>query len=281
MPVNCKMQSKLLPLRRLPLLFGELQGLSATLQKKLSQISPRQGPPPMFAELVRIVTATQTAQEAEFKRRLAWEQEQETKAVQNKEDMEKKMLDLYTEITTLRSKLDTLANPPPPTNTFIHSTHQFAPSTTFVQHTNGNTKMASPISPASQSSSSQQPMFIQGSSRGSFSGTHADTVYSGVQPNVSYSQFQVDISQPASTQPTLQPITPDPSPHLTFVETSRSPSSSSRPSKRQRRRSQTQSSDDGNASSSSSSSVANRTRKRRSHHDTRCYTINVSGNNIY
>ncbi|KAF8974179.1 hypothetical protein BDZ97DRAFT_1647498 [Flammula alnicola] len=241
------------------------------------RLSPRQGAPQVFAELVRIVAATQNAHEAERKRRLAWEEAQEAKAAQKQSDMERKMLEMDNEITMLRSKLDTLSNPPPPDNSF-QPTPQFTPSPTLMQQMNINAQPVSPISPVSQPSTFQQPMFIQGSSNNplSVSGTsyhrQVNTMYSVPQPVIS--QPQVQDTSDVVLQPGLQSITPDPSPHLAFVETSRpSPSSTGKSTKRKKKRSHSFSSDDRSSSSGSSSSASGRPRKRTSHHDTKCYTI--------
>lgn len=74
-----------------------------------------------------------------------------------------------------------------------------------------------------------------------------------------------------------QTVTPNPSPHLSFVETSGTPpTSSGRYAKRTHERMLSVSSSDGNSSSSSSSSTPVHRRKRSNHHDTQCYTIHVS-----
>lgn len=234
----------------------------------------------MFNELVRIVAATQNAQEAENKRRLLWEQEQEAKTSQKQADMEKKMLEFQSEIVSLRSKLETLSRSPSiaPTNLPIL---QFPPSTAFIPQVDTNRAAISPISPVSQPSPFQQPMFVQGSSSDelntSISYAHADPASSTSPPHISQPHPQ---GSRGVSESGLQSITPDPSPHLAFSQPSvPSPPSSkdNRPSKRnRRRRSLSQSSDGSDSSSSSSSAIQDRPRKRISHHDTRCYTINVS-----
>lgn len=234
----------------------------------------------MLAELVRIVAATQNAQEAELKRRREWEEEQEVKAARKQAEMEQKMLDLHSEILTLRSKLETVGTPVEALTPNM-PTPQFTPAVSFMPQMG----ITSPISPVSQTQPSpyQQPMFVQGSSNdGQASSsnryTRVDSTYAAPQPSTA--QPMPQIPQQAFTEPGFQSITPDPSPHLSFTEASRaSPVPSSKPSKRhRRRRSQSRSSDDSSSSASSGSSGPSRPRKRISHHDTRCYTINVSGN---
>ena len=233
----------------------------------------------MLAELVRIVAATQNAQEAELKRRRAWEEEQEAKAAHKQAEMEKKMLDLRSEILTLRSKLETV-NTPIEVPTPNLPTPQFTPAVAFMPQMG----ITSPISPVSQTQPSpyQQPMFVQGSSNdGQVSSNSRYTRMDSPYPAPSsITQATPQIPQQAFNDLGLQSITPDPSPHLSFTEASRaSPLPSSKPSKRhRRRRSHSRSSENGSDTASSASSVPSRPRKRISHHDTKCYTIGVSGN---
>ncbi|KJA29931.1 hypothetical protein HYPSUDRAFT_174932 [Hypholoma sublateritium FD-334 SS-4] len=239
-------------------------------------VRPQQQASRMLTELVRIVAATQNAQEAELKRRREWEEEQEVKAARKQAEMEQKMLDLHSEILTLRSKLETVGTPvEAPTPNL--PTPQFTPAVSFMPQMG----ITSPISPVSQTQPSpyQQPMFVQGSSidgqvYSSTRYTRVDSTYAGPQPSTA--QPMPQIPQQAFTEPGFQSITPDPSPHLSFIEASiSSPLPSSKPSKRhRRRRSQSRSSDDSSSSASSGSSAPSRPRKRISHHDTRCYTIN-------
>ncbi|CAA7259645.1 unnamed protein product [Cyclocybe aegerita] len=235
---------------------------------------PRQGVN-VFAELARVVVATQNAQESERKRRLAWEQEQESKYAQRQAEMEKKMLAMSNELSLLRATMNALRSSG---NTPGLATPQYNLSPALSQRATPNLQnLASPISPVSQSASQAQPMFIQGSSTNPLppppsvfqSEPTTNNIQPAPQPYIE-TTFQVNLS------PLPQAMTPGPSPHLTNTDASERPSASPapRPSKRKKKRRSVHSSDDEGTSSGSSSSTSNhQPRKRVSHHDTRCYTI--------
>ena len=236
----------------------------------------------MIAELFRIVSATQNSQELERKRRLAWEQEQEAKVTQVQANMEQKMQDMFNEITSLRSAVNTLTSSPsssPPTNA---SSPQFNMSPFMAQQINPYFQPASPISPVSQHST-YQPIFVQGSSNGSLPSANQNTYQVGqvVRPQMSQLNHAppcLEESPRLDVQLPHQATSPDPSPQLTSLETSTPSSSSGLHLKGKRRRKSVKPIDDESSSSNSSSSdsAISRNPKRSNHHDTRCYTIQVS-----
>jgi hypothetical protein len=185
--------------------------------------------------------------------------------------MEKKMLEMSNELTSLRATFNSFRN-----SSAIDTlrTPNFVASPVLQPQSNARVQPGSSMSPLPQSFT--QPMFIQGSSSLASIQPHqrsaSPLVSSPFVPSPAVEAVAESISQPI-----VQSITPDPSPHLSFVETSRtSPTSSGRPTKRKHKRMPSISSSEGNSSSSSSSSVSDRQRKRTNHHDTRCYTIHVS-----
>lgn len=186
---------------------------------------------------------------------------------------------MFNEITSLRSTVNILtsnpatASPSPTTNALISP--QFDMS--MVQQINPAFQPASPISPVSQHST-YQPMFVQGSSNSPLPNTNQNPYQIGrvVRPQISQSMQPLPRLEESPRLTPHQAITPGPSPQLTSLETSSSSSSSGLRPKRKKRRKSVQLSDDGSSSSSLSDSTASRPRKRSSHHDTRCYTIQVS-----
>jgi len=190
------------------------------------------------------------------------------------------MQDMFNEITSLRSTVNVLtSNPPaastsPTTNTLINP--QFNMPHSMAQQINPHFQPASPISPHS----TYQPIFVQGSSNSPLPNQNPYQIGQAVRPTIPQPMHpppaRLEESPRLAVEPPHQSITPDPSPQLTSLETS-SPSSSSglRPKVKKRRKS-IQSSDDGSSSSSLSDSTTSRPRKRSNHHDTRCYTIQVS-----
>ena len=193
------------------------------------------------------------------------------------------MQDMFNEITSLRSTVNNLTSSPcpsPPTNA---SSPRFNMSPFMAQQINPYFQPASPISPVSQHST-YQPIFPQGSSNGSLPSANQNIYQIGqvVRPQISQPNHapppcleespRMDVLLPH------QVTVPDSSPQLTSLETSTPSSSSGLNHKGKRRRKSVKPSDDGSSSSSSSSSdlAICRTRKRSNHHDTRCYTIQVS-----
>ena len=218
----------------------------------------------LLSELFRRIAATQTAHEDEQRRRLVWEQEQEAKYAEKQAEMEKKMLEMSNELTSLRATFNSFRD------SSVTDTRIVA-SPVLQPQSNASIHPGSSMSPLPQPSFTQ-PTFTQGSS--SLAGIQPHQ--RSVSPLVS-SAFAPSPAAQAMPETIVQYITPDPSPHLSFVETSRaSPPSSGRPAKRKHKRVSSISSSDGNSSSSSSNSVSDYRRKRSGHHDTRCYTIHVS-----
>ena len=190
------------------------------------------------------------------------------------------MQDMSNEITSLRSTVNILTSNPPPSPSTNASSPQFNVSPFMAQQINPYFQPASPISPVSQHST-YQPIFVQGSSNGSLPSANQNT-YQVVRPQISQpnhvSSPCLEESPRLDVQLPNQAIAPDSSPQLTSLETSTPSSSSGLHLKGKRRRKSAKPSDDGNSSSSSSSSdsAISRIRKRSNHHDTRCYTIQVS-----
>jgi len=208
------------------------------------------------------------AHEDEQRRRLAWEQEQEAKYVEKQAEMEKKMLEMSNELTSLRATFNSFRD------SSITDTRIVA-SPVLQPQSNASIHPGSSMSPLPQPSFTQ-PMSRQGSPSLASIQPHQRSASPLVSSPFAPSPAVQDMPESIS-QPIVQYITPDPSPHLSFVETSRtSPTSSGRPAKRKHKRVSSISSSDGNSSSSSSSSVSDYRRKRTNHHDTRCYTIHVS-----
>ena len=194
--------------------------------------------------------------------------------------MEQKMQDMFNEITSLRSTVNILTSSPSPSPPTNASSPQFNMSPFMAQQINPYFQPVSPISPVSQHST-YQPLFVQGSSNGSLPGANQNTYQVGqvVRPQISQPNHPPPPSLEESPRLDVQlPTAPDPSPQLTYLETSTPSSSSGLHLKGKRRRKSVKASDDGSSSlsSSSSDSAISRTRKRSNHHDTRCYTIQVS-----
>ena len=196
--------------------------------------------------------------------------------------MEQKMQDMFNEITSLRSTVNILTSSPSPSPSTNASSPQFNLSPFMAQQVNPYFQPASPISPVSQHSTYQpQAIFVQGSSNGSLPSANHQ-VGQVVRPQVSQPNHApppcLEESPRLDVELLHQANAPDPSPRLTSLETSTPSSSSGLRLKGKRRRKSVKPSDDGSSSSSSSSSdsAISRTRKRSNHHDTRCYTIQVS-----
>ena len=192
------------------------------------------------------------------------------------------MQDMFNEITSLRSTVNILTSSPSPSSSTNASSPPFNMSPFMAQRINPYFQPASPISPASQHST-YQPIYVQGSSDGSLPSVNQNTYQVGqvVRPQISQPNHAppcLEESPSLDVQHPHQAIAPDPSPQLTSLESSTPSSSSGLHLEGKRRRKSVKPSDDGSSSSSSSSSdsAISRTRKRLNHHDTRCYTIQVS-----
>ena len=193
------------------------------------------------------------------------------------------MQDMFNEITFLRSTVNTLTTNPPasPSPTANASINQFNMSPSMAQHINPYFQPVSPISPVSQHSP-YQPAFAQDSSNSPLpsANQHPYQIGQVVRPQISQSMHppppRLEESPRLAVELPQQAITPDPSPQLASLETLTSSSSCGSYPKAKKRRKSVQLSDDGSTSSSSSDSTTSRPRKRSNHHDTKCYTIQVS-----
>jgi len=226
----------------------------------------------LLSELFRRIAATQTAHEDEQRRRLAWEQEQEAQYAEKQAEMEKKKLEMSNELMSLRAVCNSLRK----TNTRI------VVSPVLQPQSNAGIQPGSSISPSPQPPFTP-PMFTQGSSS-----------LASIQPHQRSASPLVSspfVPSPAaeamaeSIRPIVQYITPDPSLHLSFVETfSHQPEGLQSASTNGRRafcprmgihlpvhRAQSQIVG-GNAPTITTHEPSRHT----NHHDTRCYTIHVS-----
>ena len=169
--------------------------------------------------------------------------------------MERQMLELRQEITSLRSLLN--PNPPLPTPYGQHNTsHAMA-----VQKP---PQPVSPISPRFHPSSYPQQLFVHGSSNQPLD--HQGQIQPSVRPEITI------------TKPSDPAVTPAQSPLYTFVEPSQLQpecSASPRPLNRKKRQTSDLSSEDEYNNSDTSTSDKSRPLKRANHHDRRCLTINV------
>ncbi|KAJ7781084.1 hypothetical protein B0H16DRAFT_1497024 [Mycena metata] len=198
-----------------------------------SRPHPSPGAITAVQELVSLVASTKQAQEIERTRRMGWEREQEAKYIQRQAEMERQMLEMRSEIASLRALINANHSP-------LFTPYNGSPAIANLRHP----RPASPISPVSQPSSHSQQHFVQGSSRLQPASTlNSALQYSPVAPRA---------------------VTPSPSRH-----DSEAPSSVSRPRKR-RRRSAPLSEDESASDSSSDSRPALR---RTDHHDKRILTV--------
>ena len=215
-----------------------------------------------------MIAATRQAQLGESQRRLAWEQEQEARYVQRQADMEHKMLEMFEEIKALRSTINALNNSTPVVSPFNAS----SPPTSHLPTTPVSIQPASPSLPALLPPFSHpQPlrMPVQESTSNSLptasASSHSNPI--STQPYQGHT-FQIPLV-PSS----CDPLTPGTSPQVESPE--QATSTSPRPKKRKKKRKPSPSSDNDGSTSSSSSYATTRPRKRRSNHDTQCYTIHV------
>lgn len=188
-----------------------------------------------------MLSETKKAQELERQRRIAWEQEQETKSAQQQADMQRQLLEMQQQILSLKSvvkapMLDISTPPLPP---------------------------ASPISPVSQPSHTQQ--FIEGSS------AHP-SANQQTHPEEQSHEAHMDIPDVTFHEPPPPSETPSPSPHIVFVNAT---SSNPKPNPRKRPTPGPTSDEEDSSDSDSTNSYSTRPFKRASHHDKRCLTVQV------
>ncbi|KAJ7044497.1 hypothetical protein C8F04DRAFT_588509 [Mycena alexandri] len=201
-----------------------------------SRPHPSPGAITAVQELVSLVASTKQAQEIERTRRMGWEREQEAKYIQRQAEMERQMLEMRTEIASLRALVNANHSP-------LFTPYNGSPAIANLRHP----RPASPISPVSQPSSHSQQQFVQGSSR--------------LQPTSTLNlALQYSPAAPRT-------VTPSPSRH-----DSEAPSSVYRPRKR-RRRSAPLSEDESGGSASDSSSGSRPVHRRTDHHDKRILTV--------
>ncbi|KAF9534788.1 hypothetical protein CPB83DRAFT_780609 [Crepidotus variabilis] len=264
------------------------------LQMAITEPPPPPPPPArpsqgaqIVGQILGMIHATQQAHEEERQRRLAWEQEQETRNSQRQAEMEEKMLEMLDELQALRSTMNAM-NTPSTTPTLAVVTAPQNPDSPLLSQPAVMSPAFQPVTPTSPVpqtvsysepelySAQTHPIFVEGSSNDSLptpvTPAQIPESPSPGQPTprpITKHSFRVTVAQPLYT------LTPDPSPLLANANISDLPSNSqsSRASKRKKKRTPEPSSDEDDSSSSSSSSVVNRPRKRRSHHDTRIYTI--------
>ncbi|KAL0067575.1 hypothetical protein AAF712_005290 [Marasmius tenuissimus] len=216
-------------------------------QSPVTRARPTPGGLQAVQELLRIVSATKEAQEAERERRIAWEQEQEIKQNQRQAELEKQVLELRNEVLTLRQCVNV------------------QPAFPSGISNSPNSHFSTPISPNDHIS----PMFIQGSSSHPLMSSHSEE---------GNAQFEVrqQRSPPITERASSLSATPSASPALTEATAPPSISHRTPPAKSKKRRKSASSSpsDHGRSSGSDSySSSYHRAPKRRNNHDKRCLTI--------
>ncbi|KAF9268124.1 hypothetical protein L218DRAFT_596981 [Marasmius fiardii PR-910] len=209
-------------------------------------------------ELLRIVSATREAQEAERERRIAWEKEQELRQSQRQAELEKQVLDLKEEISSLRQTVNSYSTCPTP-----------------IPHSQP-THLSTPISPTDHIPNIQfQSIFVQRSS--SHPSQQGSPQYLN-EPNDHFANHPYH-SPPTTERTPSVSVTPAASPALRESTVSSTQTTTSRRSppvkSKKRRRSVSSSSSSGQDRDSDSDSSYTRAPKRRSHHDKRCLTVHV------
>jgi hypothetical protein len=207
-------------------------------------------------ELLRVVTSTRDAQEAERKRRIAWEQEQEAKFAQRQEEIDKQVMSMHQEITSLRSLVN--IQPPQPSNPFIP---QIAGSHGMQD------QLSSPLSPVSMPSSARlMPAYIEDPSSRTM---NHQTYFNDISMNQQFPAQEMSAAGPSQSMNSPPP----------YLSISGSPPIRHQPpsSLHSRKRQTPQLAEDGDDESSDteSSLPPKRPIKRTNHHDTRCLTIQV------
>ncbi|KAI0071090.1 hypothetical protein K474DRAFT_1712761 [Panus rudis PR-1116 ss-1] len=116
--------------------------------------------PDAVQEILRIVTATKEAADAERKRLIEWEHEQEAKFKEREAALEKQVQDMRGELSMLKEMIKTHSSAASSPTPSIR-----APSTMPTLEQPFAPPASSPMSPVSQTSPVPPPMFIEGSSR--------------------------------------------------------------------------------------------------------------------
>ncbi|KAF4574958.1 hypothetical protein EYR36_006312 [Pleurotus pulmonarius] len=227
---------------------GELV-LSEPSPPPAQPLAPRKASTPgihAVQELLRIVATTKEAQEIERRRRLAWEQEQESKFIQRQAEMERQMFEMRQQIASLQAMVHPSSSP-----NILHRTPDNTPRPTLLLetpvHFHGSTAHLQPNSMASQES------FV---------------------PNQMELHMNGPITPPEDARYSTTPST---SPQLRATSDSASPRAQSvdRRKRHTQRHTSAYGEDDSaeSSGSDSSSSSMDRPAKRANHHDTRCLTI--------
>ncbi|EGN93014.1 hypothetical protein SERLA73DRAFT_190145 [Serpula lacrymans var. lacrymans S7.3] len=208
-------------------------------------------------ELLRLLTSTKEAQEIERKRRVAWEQEQEAKYALKQAEMERRMLEMRQEIASLKSVIGThgpTSSFTTPSNSAAVSQSSFSPPTVEQQPTPSTSPRPTPVSVTNSSFQA-----------------HLASV-SSAQPSTSrFQSVHPDDNVSEANAMELHALSPSFSPPARFISVD--PSSSRQGGASSARKRQTPASDEEESSDSSSGTPPVRPLKRRSHHDTRCLTI--------
>ncbi|KAG9219022.1 hypothetical protein CCMSSC00406_0001432 [Pleurotus cornucopiae] len=228
---------------------GELV-LSEPSPPPAQPLAPRKASTPgvhAVQELLRIVAATKEAQEIERRRRLAWEQEQESKFIQRQAEMERQMFEMRQQIASLQAMVH-----PSPSLNIVHRTPVDTPRPTLLLET--------PVHHSVLSTAHFQPCSMP--SQESFV------------PNQMESHGNGSITPPEDVRYSTTPST---SPQLRAAINTDSPRAKSvdRRKRHTSRHTLAYAEDDSaeSSGSDSSSSSMDRPAKRANHHDTRCLTI--------
>jgi hypothetical protein len=223
---------------------------------------------------MRVISATQQAQQRESQRRLAWEREQEARNAQRQADMEHRVSAMFEEIKALRSTLDAL-NSSNSASAVVSPPNTASPPSSQLPTTPASIQPASPTSPLSQPALTQShpQRMLDRELPNNCSPASPTNYYRDRSNSVQTQPYQQHSFQVSSVPSNHDLLTPGTSPQLA-ESSARTYPTSPRPRKRRKERDFSPSSE-GGSSSSSSSSVARRPRKRRNNHDTQCYTIHV------
>ncbi|KAI0775916.1 hypothetical protein BD413DRAFT_491100 [Trametes elegans] len=119
-------------------------------------------------ELYKVVATAREAAAAERKRRIAWEQEQEAKAAQRQQELERQVLEMREEITLLKAYISMRPNVPAASGfeeqPFVNNMPMAARIDPMSPATESSQTPVSPVSPVPPHSTVEQTMFVQGSS---------------------------------------------------------------------------------------------------------------------
>ncbi|KAK7060496.1 hypothetical protein VNI00_001261 [Paramarasmius palmivorus] len=208
-------------------------------------------------ELLRLVSSTKEAHEAECQRRILWEQEHELKSSQREAALEKEVQELREELNILRQYITSNSPAPSSIRSIGPSLAQLSASVSpIMQHEHVNIS---------------QPSFIQGSSSFPIQNAHpfaAETHQSTTEHYQQHLTANEQHSMPTGSFESPR-LAHNPTP-LSRSEASRSPP----PDKSTKRRKvQTSSSSELSGSSDSDSGTVSRLSRRRNHHDKRIITI--------